>query len=54
MRHKISTSGTVKVTTLSGEAMETTDCSFGYFISPMEWMSLNEHRGKVSFFSKSK
>ncbi|KAK6114186.1 Dual specificity phosphatase catalytic domain family protein [Brugia pahangi] len=24
------------------------DCGFGHFITPMDWMSLNEHRGKIS------
>uniref|UniRef100_A0A158Q6S1 protein-tyrosine-phosphatase n=1 Tax=Elaeophora elaphi TaxID=1147741 RepID=A0A158Q6S1_9BILA len=44
MRHKILTSDAI---TGDGE-METMDCIFGYFISPMEWMSLSEHRGKIS------
>lgn len=45
MRHKVLTPGTV-----TGDGTtETMDCSFGYFTSPMEWMSLIEHRGKVSF-----
>lgn len=48
MRHKVSIPDTV-----TGDGvMEAVDCSFGYFISPMEWMPLNEHRGKVSFLFK--
>uniref|UniRef100_A0A1I7VPR1 protein-tyrosine-phosphatase n=1 Tax=Loa loa TaxID=7209 RepID=A0A1I7VPR1_LOALO len=44
MRHGVLTPSSV-----TGDgATETTDCSFGYFISPMEWMSLREHRGKIS------
>ncbi|CAG9533426.1 unnamed protein product [Cercopithifilaria johnstoni] len=43
MRHKVSKPGTV-----TGDGIvETLDCSFGYFVSPMEWMLLNEHRGRI-------
>ncbi|VDM10872.1 unnamed protein product [Wuchereria bancrofti] len=44
IRHRISTSRNVT----DDEETETMDCGFGYFISPMDWMSLNEHRGKIS------
>uniref|UniRef100_A0A1I8EU84 protein-tyrosine-phosphatase n=1 Tax=Wuchereria bancrofti TaxID=6293 RepID=A0A1I8EU84_WUCBA len=44
IRHRISTSRNVT----DDEETETMDCDFGYFTSPMDWMSLNEHRGKIS------
>ncbi|VDK69410.1 unnamed protein product [Litomosoides sigmodontis] len=43
MRHKVLIPG--KAT--GDRIMEAEDCSFGYFISPMKWMALNEHRGKI-------
>uniref|UniRef100_A0A2K6VU16 protein-tyrosine-phosphatase n=3 Tax=Onchocerca TaxID=6281 RepID=A0A2K6VU16_ONCVO len=43
MRHKVLTPNTVT----GHGAMETMDCNFGYFVLPMEWLSLNEHRGKI-------
>lgn len=44
-QHKISSSGNVA----DDEAVDSVNCNFGYFLSPMDWMSLNEHRGKVCF-----
>ncbi|KAL3990122.1 Dual specificity phosphatase catalytic domain family protein [Acanthocheilonema viteae] len=43
MKHKVLTSGTVT----DDGTIETMDCNLAYFILPMEWMSLNEHRGKI-------
>uniref|UniRef100_A0A915PIE5 protein-tyrosine-phosphatase n=1 Tax=Setaria digitata TaxID=48799 RepID=A0A915PIE5_9BILA len=42
-RHKILISHNV-----TGDVMkEPVDCGFDYLISPMTWMSLKEHRGKI-------
>ncbi|KAM3728058.1 Dual specificity protein phosphatase [Dirofilaria immitis] len=43
MKHKILTPGTIS----DDGATEKMDCSFGHFIWPMKWLSLNDHRGKI-------